>query len=353
MKFFSLEKHNKKHKKEILKKISNIIDEGVFIGGKEVLEFEKKLSKISKAKYAVALNSGTDALYLSLKALGIGQGNEVITTPFTFIATAESIVKVGAKPVFVDIGEDFNIDVSKIEEKITKNTKAILPVHLFGRLCNMKEILDISKKHNLFIVEDSCQAIGSKTQGDIACFSFYPTKNLSAFGDAGALTTNDKDLYEKILSLRNHGSSKEEKYLYNSFGVNSRMDVVQASILNIKIGNLKEYDKKRTEIARRYNKELKGIKDIILPSVSKCTFHQYTILVNDRPKLLSYFKENDIPYAIYYPEPLHTQKMFNLKGECPVAENISKRVVSLPIYPELSIKDQSKIISAIKKYHGN
>ncbi len=351
MKFFDLTKHNKRYKKEILKKISEIIDDSNFIGGKEVLEFEKKLVKVSKTKYAVALDSGTHSLYLSLIALGIGKGDEVITTPFTFIATAESIVRVGAKPVFVDITEDFNIDVSQIEKAITKKTKAILPVHLFGRMCDMTTILEIAQKYKLYVLEDACQAIGERIKGDIGCFSFYPTKNLSAFGDGGAMVTNNKEIYDKIVSLRSHGSSKKDKYSYNVFGMNSRMDVIQASILNIKIKDLKIFNKKRIEIAKEYNKGLRDVKEVILPKISKCSFHQYTLLAKDRNKLIKSLDKNDIAYNIYYPKPLHLQKVFSgKKGNFLVSESISEVVISLPIYPEF--KEYKKVINKIREFYG-
>lgn len=225
-----------KNLREIKSSINRVLKSGQFIGGEEVEKFEKEVTNYCKVKYAVGVNSGTDALYLSLKALGIGQGDEVITTPFTFIATAEVIARCGAKPVFVDIGDDLNIDASLIQKAITKRTKAILPVHLFGKQADMKMIMKIAKKYKLKVIEDSAQAFGVPLSGDIACLSFYPTKILGACGDGGMVITNNKKLADKVRILRNHGSSPKEKYLNVVLGVNSRLDAIQAAILRVKRG---------------------------------------------------------------------------------------------------------------------
>lgn len=365
MKFFDLKKQYQSIKKEIDRAIKNVLESGQFVGGMEVEKFEKYIAKFCGIKYAISVNSGTDALFLSLKALGIGPGDEVITTPFTFIATAEVIANLGAKPVFVDIDfGTFNIDSPKIKEKITKRTKAIIPVHLFGQMAEMKEIMKIAKKYNLFVIEDAAQAIGAEykgkkagTIGDIGCFSFFPSKNLGAYGDGGMIITNNKKLAEKIRLLRNHGSSPKNKYLNLILGTNSRLDAIQSAILRVKLKYLKNWIKKRQEIAKYYDQNLKGVGDIITPEIFSNrthTFHQYTIRTKHRDELKKFLEKNGIPTMIYYPIPLHLQPCFKYlgykKGDFPEAEKTSKEVLSLPIYPELSKKEQDFIIEKIKKF---
>ena len=277
IKFLNLNTQHQPIKKEIDSVFKKIIDKGEFIGGEEVEKFEKEFANFCRVKHAISVNSGTDALFLSLKALGVGVGDEVITTPFTFIATAEAIANCGATPVFVDIKSDtFNIDPVKIEEYLTKKTrrrqgfggraKAIMPVHLFGRIADMSEITKIAKKHKLYVVEDACQAVGAEYQGkkvgafgDLGCFSFFPSKNLSAMGDGGMIVTNNKKLADKIKLLKNHGSSPKNKYKNLILGTNSRLDNIQATVLRIKLKHLKGWNKKRKEIAAYYTKMLTGI----------------------------------------------------------------------------------------------
>jgi len=375
IKFLDLKVQYYSIKKEIDLAIKEVLESGQFIGGKEVERFEKEFAKFCGVKYAISVNSGTDALFLSLKALGIGPGDEVITTPFTFIATAEVIANLGAKPVFVDIDpKTFNIDPSKIEKAITKKTKAIIPVHLFGQMANMEEIMRIAKKYKLFVVEDAAQTIGasykSKTKnqkskikmagsiGDIGCFSFFPSKNLGAFGDGGMVVTNNKKLAEKIYLLRNHGSSPKNKYLNLILGTNSRLDAIQAAILRVKLKYLKKWIKKRQEIAKYYNQSLKGIGDIKIPEIfpdKTHTFHQYTIRTKYREELKNYLQNQGIPTMIYYPIPLHLQPAFKYlgykKGDFPESEKAAKEVLSLPIYSELSKKEQDFIVKKIKKFY--
>jgi len=367
IKFLDLTSQYKSIKKEIDEAIKRVLDSGRFIGGEEVEKFEKEIAKFCGVKYAVSLNSGTDALFLSLKALGIGKRDEVITTPFTFIATAGVIANCGAKPVFVDIEQDtFNIDPAKIEKAITKKTKAILPVHLFGQTADMDEIMRIAKKYKLYVIEDAAQAIGAEykgkksgTIGDLGCFSFFPSKNLGAYGDGGMVITNNQKLAEKIKLLRNHGSSPKEKYLNLILGTNSRLDALHAAILRVKLKYLPKWSKKRAEIASYYSKNLKGIGDIITPVVASNRnhiFHQYTIRTKSRDELQKFLKENEIPTMIYYPLSLHLQPAFkelNYKaGDFPEAEKAAKEVISLPIFPELKKKEQDLIVKKIKEFYA-
>ena len=368
MQFLDLKIQHKAIKKEIDLAVKQVLGRGIFIGGKEVEEFEKEIAIFCGSKYAISVNSGTDALFLSLKAFGIGKGDEVITSSFTFIATAEAIANVGAKPIFADINpKTFNIDSLNIEQKITKRTKAIIPVHLFGQMADMEGIMKIAKKHKLYVIEDAAQAIGSKYNnkkagsiGDFGCFSFFPSKNLSALGDGGIITTNDKKLSDKIHLLKNHGSSKKDKYLNLILGTNSRLDTIQAAILRVKLKHLNQWNKKRNENAEYYNRSLRDIKDIIIPEVfsyNSHIFHQYTIRVsgNIRTKLVNYLNKSNIPAMIYYKLPLHLQPAFKYlgykKGDFPKAEKAAEEVVSLPIYPEMSRKDQNFIIRKIKEFY--
>jgi dTDP-4-amino-4,6-dideoxygalactose transaminase len=379
MQFLDLTAQYKSIKEEIDNAIKRVLDSGIFIGGSEVEEFEKEVAAFCGTKYAVGVNSGTDALFLSLKALGIRQGDEVIAPAFTFIATAEVIANCGAKPVFVDINpKTFNIDPSKIEEKITKNTKAIIPVHLFGQMADMDEIMEIAKKYKLYVIEDAAQAIGAEykgkkaglsaqailakagTIGDLGCFSFFPSKNLGAYGDGGMVATDNEEFFQKIKLLKNHGSSPKEKYLNLIIGTNSRLDAIQAAILRVKLKYLSKWSKERAERANYYNKNLNGVGDIITPFTTgdrTHIFHQYTIRTKSREKLQKCLKEKGIPTMIYYPLPLHLQTAFkNLvykEGDFPEAEKAAKEVLSLPLYPEISQREQGFILEEIKNFYRN
>jgi len=374
MQFLDLKKQYKSIKEAIDTAVKRVLESAVFIGGKEVEKFEKEMADFCGTKHAIGLNSGTDALFLSLKALNIGPGDEVITTPFTFIATAGVIANCGAKPVFADINpETFNIDPSKIEEKITEKTKAIIPVHLFGQMADMDEIMAIAKKHNLFVIEDAAQAIGAEygsagspqakrkagTIGDLGCFSFFPSKNLGAFGDGGMVATNNEELANKIRLLKNHGSSPKEKYLNLIVGTNSRLDAIQAAILRVKLKYLSKWSKERAEKASYYNGKLKGVGDIITPVTAadrNHIFHQYTIRTGSRDELQKYLKEKEIPTMIYYPLPLHLQPAFeylNYKsGDFPESEKAAKEVLSLPIYPEIEREQQDVVVQKIKEFYA-
>ncbi len=384
--FLDLKSEYKSIKKEIDAAIRKVLDNSRFIGGKEVESFEKEMAKFCGIKYAIGVNSCTDALFLSLKALGIGPKDEVITTPFTFISTAETIANLGAKPVFVDIDpETFNIDSSKIGEKITKKTKAILPVHLFGQMADMDEIMKIAKKYGLYVIEDAAQAIGAEIKskvkspacakasagrqklkvmkagsiGDCGCFSFFPSKNLGAYGDGGMITTNNKNLANKIRLLRNHGSSPKEKYKNLILGTNSRLDTIQAAILRVKLKHLKEWNKKRGEKAAYYTNQFSRLGKLTTPYITPGNthiFHQYTIRIKNgkRDKLKKYLKKEGMSTMTYHPLPLHLQPAFKYlgykKGDFPEAEKAAKEVLSLPIYPELANKQIKFIVNSIKNF---
>ncbi len=366
---------------------------GAYIGGKAVTDFEEKFAKYVGAKYAIALNSGTDALVIAMKALGIGEGDEVITTPFTFFATAETVAMIGATPVFVDVCEDtYNIDPSKIEEKITDKTKAILPVHIFGQPVDMDAINAIAKKHNLYVIEDACQAVGSAigdrmigSIGDAACFSFFPTKNLGGFGDGGMITTNDEKTATICRAYREHGGAqngakarfyldgvKDElaentsndplynpyKYYNYLIAYNSRLDAIQARVLGIKLDYLEGFNKRRAEIAAFYEKELGSIEGVKTPQVRdgvKPVWHQYAICVNEKDELGQFLASKNIGSAAFYPVPLHLQKAFDYlgykEGDLPVAEKITKETVCLPIFPELTAEELSYIVEGIKEFY--
>lgn len=353
------------HKVEIQKAIQKVINTTSFILGPSLVEFEDNFAKFCEVRYCIGVDSGLSALELSMQALGIGTGDEVITPVNSFIASSSAISLTGAKPVWVDIDpETFNIDPNKIEEKITKKTKAIIPVHLYGQPAQMDKISKIAKKHNLFVIEDACQAHGAKFKGrmigsigDIAAFSFYPGKNLGAFGDGGAITTNSKRLAELVSQLRNYG--QKEKYKHICIAGNHRLDSLQAAVLNVKLKYLQESNKKRMKIAQKYLELLQGL-PIVLPVFPKNTthvFHLFVIKVESRDKLFNYLKSKRIQCGIHYPVPIHLQpayeKMFKTKKRFPVTEKISKKIISLPIYPELSEEQQLYIVTQIKKFFGH
>lgn len=366
IKLYDLEKQYLEIKKDFLKKINSLMNKGDFILSEELRLFEKEFSKFCQTKYAVGLNSGTDALFLSLKCLEIKTGDEVIVPAFTFIATSFAVSFTGAKPAFVDIEKDtYNIDPLKIEKAITKKTKAIIPVHLFGLCANMPEILKIAEKYKLAIIEDAAQAHGAEINGkkagsigDFGCFSFYPTKNLSAAGDAGMITTNSRKYYNKLLQLRDCGRSKK-RYLHSIIGYNSRLDNIQAALLRIKLRKLNIWNSIRINNAKIYSRLLKDIKEVIIPMVPKNfkhVFHIYPIRTKKRQKIIKEFLEHKIPYAIFYQLPVHLQKANKYLGyklgDFPEAEKTSEEILSLPIHPNISTKDILKIISIIKKVHN-
>jgi len=342
---------------DIEKAVINVLRSGQYILGEENKKLSEEIASYIGIKNAVTLNSGTDALHLALRALNIGAGDEVISVAFTFVATTEAIGIVGAKPVFVDIDENtFNIDASKIEAAITPRTKAIIPVHLYGQPCQMDVIMDIAKRHNLYVIEDCCQAIGAKykgqmvgTFGDIGCFSFYPTKNLGTMGDGGLLVTNSDEIKDRVIALRNHGGAI--RYHHDEIGVNSRLDEIQAAILRVKLPYIDEWNSKRRENAYRYNELFAGCDEVETPKEidnSYCVYHQYTVKIPNRDEVYELLRESGVGAMIYYPIPLHLQKVheyLNVKeGSLPKTEKDTKLVISLPMFPELT-KDEQEFIA--------
>ena len=337
-------------KEEILYMLNEILESSQYVLGRKVSELEDNIKKYHSIKEAIGVASCTYALHLSLLALGIGAGDEVITTPFTFFATVEAILYTGAKPVFVDIEpETYNIDASLIEKRITEKTKAILPVHIFGHPADMKSIMIIAKKYNLKVIEDCAQSFGAYLNGtkagsfgDAACFSFYPSKNLGAYGDGGMVILNDPGIAEEIRKLRNHGS--RSGYRHECLGYNSRLDEMQAGILLVKFRRIDEYNRKRRENASLYTRLLSN--SVVCPVEKRDAYHvyhQYTIRSVRRDFIQQQLKEQGISSVIYYPVPLHLQEALKFlgygEGDLPVAEQVSKEVLSLPIYPELDEMD--------------
>lgn len=348
-------------KDELEPRVLEVMRSTQYILGPNVLEFEQKIADYCETKYAVSCANGTDALVLALRALGIGQGGEVITTPFTFFATAEAISTVGATPIFVDVDKDtYNIDPTKIEAKITKKTKAIMPVHIFGQSADMDAINKIAKKHKLFVIEDACQAIGATYKNkkigslsDIACFSFFPTKNLGAFGDGGIITTDNAELVKTLKSLRVHGSG-EIKYYNHLIGQNSRLDEIQAAILLVKFKQLDNWNNLRTQKAEYYTENLRHT-SLVLPKVDGMSiFHLYIVQSENRDELVDFLQKNGISVGVYYPVPLHLQTAYkNLgyhTGDLPVSEYLSHRTFAIPLYPELTEEEQDYVIKKIKEF---
>jgi len=354
-------------KKEMTIAINKVIQRNDFILGEDVQEFEKEFSRFCVTQFSVGVSSGTAALFLALLALEIGKDDEVIVPAFTYIATALAVSYTGAKPVFVDIEENtYNIDVKKIEKAITKNTKAIIPVHLYGQPANMPEVLKIARKYNLKVIEDAAQAHGAKIRmpdgtrkitgniGDIGCFSFYPSKNLGALGDGGMLTTSQEGLYKKFLMLRDYG--RVSKYEHSMVGYNSRLDTVQAAILRIKLKKLNSWNKMRQESAQIYNRLFKDTAEIITPYVSdfaEHVYHVYAIRSNKRDAIFTHLKENAVGAIIHYPIPLHLQKAYEglgyKRGDFPVAERVAQEIISIPMYPYMKEKDNKLVVKLTKE----
>ena len=360
-----------KIKDEIDSSIDSVIDSSEFINGSAVKKFSASLSEYLGTKHVIPCGNGTDALQIALMAIGCEPGDEIITIPFTFVATVEVVALLHLKPVFVDVDPDtFNIVVSKIEEKITPRTKAIIPVHLFGQVADMEKIMAIAKKHNLYVIEDNAQAIGadytfsngaikkSGTVGHISTTSFYPTKNLGAYGDGGALITNDDDLAKKIRIICDHGSSR--KYYYDSIGVNSRLDSMQAAILSCKLKYLDAYCRLRQQAAQYYNMKLEnipGIKTPVIASYTNHVYHQYTLkMEKGRDALKEYLASKGIPTMIYYPVPLHLSNAYKgygyEYGDFPVSEKLAQEVLSLPMHTELDAEQMDCITAEVIDFVG-
>ena len=348
-------------KGEIDDAVFRVLGSGRFVLEGEVESFERELSAYAGCKYAFGVASGTDALSLALMALDIGAGDEVITTPFTFFATPEAIALCGAKPVFSDIDpRTFNLDPNGLEAKITTKTKAILVVHLYGQSVDMDPILEIARKHNLRVIEDAAQALGAEYKGrkvcalgDVSCASFYPTKNLSCYGDGGAVLTNDQDLAKVIPPLRLHGA--EEKFKHERLGRNSRLDALQAAILSVKLKYLDGWNERRGEIARTYSKVLRDyVKAPHTEEFNRHTFHQYTIETSERDNLREYLSQKGVMSAVFYPIPMHLQKALSYlgheEGSFPEAERASKEVLSLPVFPLLSDGQVNYVAETVKQF---
>jgi dTDP-4-amino-4,6-dideoxygalactose transaminase len=346
---------------EVSQAIQRVLRSGWFILGEEVEKFEEEFSKYVGTRFGIGVNSGSDALYLAVKALGISNGDEVITVSHTMISTVDAITRNGAKPIFADIKpETYLLDVSKIETKISDRTRAIIPVHLYGHPCDMDPLMEIADKHNLYVIEDACQAHGAEylnrkvgSIGDIGCFSFYPTKNLGAYGDGGMLVTNSEELADKLRKMRNYGQSK--KYYHDSLGVNSRLDEIQAAVLRTKLRHLDEWNGKRKKLAKLYN-ELLDNTNVITPlekEYAKHVYHLYVISHKQRDKLQRYLLENEIQTLIHYPIPVHMQKAYMRPDKLPTTEKICKEILSLPMNPWLK-EEEVKIVSEyIREYDSN
>ncbi|MBK7140657.1 MAG: DegT/DnrJ/EryC1/StrS family aminotransferase [bacterium] len=350
-------------KPELDKAVINVLTHGKFILGPEVAELEKQIAAYCKTKYAIGVASGTDALMVALHACGVGPGDEVITSNFSFFASAGVVARLGATPVFVDIEPDsYNIDPKLIEKAITKKTKVIMPVHLFGQLADMDPINEIAKKHGLKVVEDGAQSIGAEykgrpcgSMGDLGCFSFFPSKNLGAGGDAGIITTNSEELYELCRILREHG--QKPQYYHRIVGYNSRLDTIQAAMLLVKLPYLRKWSEKRIEHAKRYDKELAGVPGIMTPPVMPySTFHiynQYTLASPKRKTVFEGLRAAGIGTAIYYPVPFHMQDCFKYLGykedQFPHSTKAGDEVFSIPIYPEMTEQEQTEVIATVKK----
>ena len=369
IKFWSYKRELKRYKKKINQKINKSLNNGQIFFGDELKKFEKKFVNKYKCKYGVAVGSGTDALFISLKSLGVKKGDEVITAANTAIPTISAIRSTGATPKLVDVGEDYLIDVSKIENEITKKTKVIIPVHLYGQTCDMDKIIKISKLYKLKIVEDCAQSQGAKyknkfcgTIGNLGCFSFYPTKILGAYGDGGFITTNDYDLYKKAKRIRFYGIETIDKnnkflnkYYSNEDGINSRLDEIQASILNFKLNIVEKFINRRRQIAKLYYIKLKST-DLVLPKInnnSDHVYHLFTVYHPKRERIIKELKKNFIETKIIYPYPIHKMRpykdLFKNHGGLKNSEIKAKGIFCLPIYPELKDSEVIKICEKIKK----
>lgn len=351
-------------KEEINSAVLGVLESGHYILGPEVKELEKEIADYCGVKYGIGVANGTDALLLSLVAFGIGEGDEVITSPFTFFASAEVISQTGATPVFVDVEPNtYNLDVKMLEKKISSRTKAIIPVHIFGQMADMDEVMELAQKYNLVVIEDACQAIGAEYKGKKAgsignagCFSFFPTKNLGGYGDGGVIVTNDEALANKLRILRAHGS--HPKYYHSMIGYNSRLDEIQAAPLRVKCKHIDEWNKKRSEKAKIYNEQLKAT-PLITPhhadNRNHC-YHLYIVQSEKREELIDFLKKEGVSTGIYYPVPLHLQEVYKdlgyEEGSLPVSEELAKRTFAIPLYPELTKEQQSYVIDKIIKFYS-
>ena len=372
--FLDLKVQYKQIEHEVLPMVTEAMTNGAFIGGPQVLGFEKEFAEFCESKYCAGLNSGTDALRFALMAVGVGPGDEVITVPNTFIATTEAISQVGATPVFVDIDKrTYNMDPQKLEAYLNQRhahdamrsagrPKAVIPVHLYGQPADMDLILDIAQKHNIKVIEDACQAHGALYKdrkagsfGAVGCFSFYPGKNLGAYGEGGAIVTQDEEIASKIRMIRDHGQAK--KYFHDMEGYNGRLDAIQAGVLRIKLRRLSDWNKSRRENAAYYNELLSKVDGVTLPveaDFASSVYHLYVILVDDREGLQQFLTDKGIGTGLHYPLPLHLQKAYvhlgYKNGSFPVTESVAKKLISLPMFPELTREQIEYVAESIKEF---
>lgn len=348
---------------EVMAEIEDVLQNTSFILGRQVSEFEAEFAKFCGCSHAVGVASGLDALRLALRALGIGPEDQVITAANTFIATALAVSSVGAKPVLVDVdARSFNVDPERIEEAITARTRAIIPVHLYGQPADMDPILAVARKHKLSVIEDACQAHGALYKGrragslgDIAAFSFYPGKNLGAYGDAGAVTTSNAQLAEKVAVLRNYGS--KVKYYHERLGENSRLDTIQAAVLKVKLRYLEQWNEARRRHAKAYVEKLKGVGDLVLPAempFARHVYHLFVVRTKKRDALLSHLQKSGVGCIIHYPVPIHLQDAYRgsgwKRGDFPVTEQISNEILSLPMYAELTEAQIEHVAGKIREF---
>jgi len=363
--FVDLKKTYVEIKDEVDNEIQDVLDNCSFVLGPKVEQFENSFANYCGTKHAIAVNSGTTALMLSLVSLGLEPGSEVIVPVNTFFATAEAVSLAGLEPVFVDIDPNsYNIDVKKMEQSITAKTKVIIPVHLYGQICDMDSIIKISSKYGLIVIEDSCQSHGAVyremragSMGDIGCFSFYPGKNLGAFGEGGMITTHSDKVNERVRQLRDHGM--KEKYHHEMIGINGRMDGIQGAVLNVKLKHLDKWNNQRRMFAIQYILKLKDVKQIKLPEIRELdahVFHLFVIQAEERDKLIGYLKDNGVDIGLHYPVPIHLQEGYrNLKykkGDFPIAEKSCKKIVSLPMHPHLTEDEVDYVCSKIKEFYS-
>ena len=361
--FLDLKVQYKQIEKEVLPMISEAMENGAFVGGPQVSDFEAEFAEFCESKFCAGLASGTDAIRFALMAAGVGEGNEVITVPHTFIATTEAVSQVGAKPVFIDIYPDtYNIDISQIQGKITDKTKAIIPVHLYGQPADIDPILEIGQQYGIPVIEDACQAHGALYKGRkagslgaVGCFSFYPGKNLGAYGEGGAIVTQNEEIANKIRMIRDHG--QEKKYFHQMEGFNGRLDAIQAGILRIKLKKLNNWNRSRRENAALYNEVLSEIHGVTIPveaDFASSVYHLYVILVDKREKLQEFLNSKGIATGLHYPLPLHLQQAYAhlgyKEGDFPVTEEVASRLLSLPMFPELAKEQIEYVAQSIKEF---
>ena len=359
-----LKAQNRTIQAELQAAIDRVIDTTSFIMGKDVAEFENEFAAFCGVSHVIGVSSGTSALHLALRAIGVSRGDEVITVPHTFIATVEAIIHCGGKPVFVDVDWDsYTLDASKLMEAISPRTRAILPVHLYGQCADMQPILEFARNQGVSVVEDAAQAHGATyhgrkagTMGEVACFSFYPGKNFGAFGDAGAISTNDLEVAEKVRRLRDHG--RKEKYVHQEIGYGERLDTMQAAILRVKLARLSQWNARRREIAALYSEQLSILPNLQVPKVREKdahVFHLYVIRSPQRDELLDYLKRRGVMAGIHYPVPLHRQPALEAwgyqLGDFPVSEELSRTVLSLPLYPEMTDEQVNRVIQAVCEFY--